>query len=250
MENKSVNILNILLPIFLLVGLMTIALINYPVIFDKSKGAIIIIFVALTLYIFIWKFIKPDNFSKNGGLLIGLLFIINISIEDFINWQSKTSILVSTLTMMFLVFISFSMISAIRTLRTRNILKGIKSSLISPFLGTVTALCFGFLICYLFSGRMVNILQSDRGFNDYNNPKSFTFFNAFDNASSHVIMAPVISIIMGALGGVTALIIIGIKKESKQLNNSSDKAVVNKMIIRSPILLFGSLMKRSKQLKA
>ena len=90
---------------------MTIALINYPVIFDKAKGTIFIVFVAIVIYILIWTFIRPDKFSKNGGLLIGFLFIVNISIEDFINWQAKASISVSTLTMMFIIFISFSIIS-------------------------------------------------------------------------------------------------------------------------------------------
>lgn len=112
MNNKSVNIFNILLPIFLLAGLMIAALINYPVIFDKSKWTVVTVFAAMIVYILLWTFIKSDTFSKKGGLLIGFLFIINISIEEFINWQTQTSALVSTLTMMFLIFISFSIISA------------------------------------------------------------------------------------------------------------------------------------------
>ena len=163
MENKSVNIFNILLPIFLLVALMTTALINYPIIFDKAKETVVIVFVAIAVYIVIWTFIKPDSFSKNGGLWIGFLFVVNISIEEFINWQTKTSTLVSTLTMMFLIFISFAIISALKTLQTQNILKGIKSSFISALLGTIIALCFGFLIDYLFSDRMVSVLKNYPG---------------------------------------------------------------------------------------
>jgi ABC-type sulfate transport system permease component len=100
---------------------------------------------------------------------------VNISIEDFINWQTKTSILASTLTMMFITFISFSIISAIKTSQTNNILKGIKSSFISALLGTLIALCFGFLINYLFPDKMVAILRNDPGFNEYTNPNAFTF---------------------------------------------------------------------------
>ena len=215
MQNKTVNIFNLLLPIFLLVSLMTIALINYPIIFDKAKETVVIVFAAIVVYIFIWAFIKPDNFSKNGGLLIGFLFVVNISMEEFINWQTHTSTLVSTLTMMFLIFISFSIISAFKTLQTQNILKGIKSSFISALLGTIIALCFGFLIDYVFSDRMVSVLKNYPGYNDYSNPKAFTFFNSFDNASNHVIIAPIVSLIMGALGGATALIILRVKKRKR-----------------------------------
>jgi hypothetical protein len=118
MENKKINILNILLPIILLIGLMIISLIDYPVILDKSKWTVITVFVAVIGYIFFWIYLKPDRYSRNGGLIIGLLFIINISIEEFINWHNKTGSLVSTLIMMFMIFIAFSIISAIKTFKT------------------------------------------------------------------------------------------------------------------------------------
>jgi hypothetical protein len=213
MQYRS-SILHILLPMFLLVILMTVALINYPVIFDKAKSTVIIVFIALITYPVLWQLLKTDNFSRNGGLLIGGLFIINITVEDFINWQTKTGRLGSTLTMMIAIFISFAVISAIKTFRTRNILMGLKSSFASALLGTLIALCFGFLICYLFQDKIIDILRGDRGYSDYSNPKAFTFFNAFDNASSHVIIAPIVSLLMGALGGVTALIILRFKKST------------------------------------
>ena len=213
MENKKVSILNILLPIFLLVGLMIMGLFNYPVIFDKSKWSVFTVFIAIIGYIVLWIYLKPDRFSKNGGLMIGLLFIVNISIEEFINWQTKTGSLVSTLVMMFMIFISFSIISAIKTLKIENIINGLKSSLISALLGTVIALCFGFLINFVFSERMIDTLKGYPGYNDFNNPKAFSFYNAFDNASSHVLIAPIISLIMGLLGGLIVLIILRLRKK-------------------------------------
>ena len=215
MEHKRVNILNILFPIILLIGLMTTSIINYPVILDKSKWTIITLFVAVIGYIGLWIYLKPDRFSKNGGLIIGFLFIINISIEEFINWHTKTGSLVSTLVMMGMIFISFSIISAIRTFQTENIVSGLKSSLTSALLGTVIALCFGFLINYVFSERMIFTLKGYPGYNDFSNPKAFTFYNAFDNASNHVIIAPIISIIMGLLGGLVTLIILRLRKVNR-----------------------------------
>jgi len=211
--NKDANIYTILIPAFFLTTLMTLSLINYPVIFDNSKSTVVTTYAGIIAYALIWIMIKPDNFSKNGGLFIGLLFIINISTEEFIDWPSKTYDLVVTLGMMFTLFVSFSIISAIKTYRTKNLFNGIKSSFISALLGTAIALCFGFLINYLFSDRMVYVLQNYPGYKEYNNPIAFTFFNAFDNASTHIIIAPVIAIIMGTLGDTILLIISKSKKE-------------------------------------
>ncbi len=217
MDNKRVNIFNIIIPIILLIGLMITSIINYPMILDKSKWTVITVFIAIIGYIIIWINLKPDRFSYTGGLIIGLLFIINISIEEFIDWHTKTGSLVSTLIMMFLIFISFSIISAIRTLKTENIVDGLKSSLISALLGTIIALCFGFLINYVFSERMIYTLKGYPGYNDFANSKAFTFYNAFDNASNHVIIAPIISIIMGLFGGLTSLIILRLRKRKTDM---------------------------------
>ncbi len=203
--------LNILLPALLLTCLATIALMNYPEIFGSGKIFVIGVFAGIPIYILIWTVIRPDQFSKNSGLWIGFLFIVNISIEEFINWPTKTSSTASTLIMMFLIFISFSLISALKTFRARNIAKGIKSSFISAILGTMIALCFGFLLDYLFSGRMVYVLKNYPGYNEFRNPVAFTFFNSFSNASSHLMVVPFVSLCMGVLGGFCALFILALK---------------------------------------
>jgi len=212
MGNTKVNILNIIVPVLLLIGTMLVSLIDYPSVFEKSKLTVITVFVAAIIYVIIWIYLKPDRFSRNGGLIIGLLFIINISIEEFISWQTKIGSVISTLTMMFLIFISFSIISVIKTTNTENIKFGIKSSFVSALLGTIIALCFGFLINDLFPDRMVFVLKGYPGYADFTNPRAFTFFNAFDNASNHLIIAPIISILMGSIGGWIALNIIRLKK--------------------------------------
>jgi len=219
MENKKVSILYLIIPICILLGIMIACIIDYPVIYEKSKWAVITVFVAVIVYILFWIYLKPGRFSSNGGLIIGLLFIINISIEEFIEWQSKTSSLVSTLTIMFAIFITFSIISATKTLKTGSISNGVKSSFVSAILGTIIALCFGFLISYVFSERMVLSLKGYRGYTDFNDPKAFTFYNAFDNASNHVIIVPVISLIMGFFGGLAAMAILRLRKRKQSLTS-------------------------------
>jgi len=211
MKNKRVNIFYIVAPIILLMATMIVSLIDYPSVFEKSKWTVITVFAAVIIYIILWIYLTPDRFSVNGGFIIGLLFIISISIEEFISWQSKTGSLVSTLTMMFLIFISFSIISAIKTIKTESFKSGLKSSFESALLGTIIALSFGFLINYLFPERMVLVLKGYPGYTVFSNPRAFTFFNAFDNASNHVIIAPIISIIMGSIGGWTALTILKLR---------------------------------------
>jgi hypothetical protein len=209
---KRVNILNIIVPVLILLVTMIVSLIEYPSVFEKSKLTVITVFVAVIIYVIVWIYLKPDKFSRNGGLTIGLLFIINISIEEFISWQSKTGSLVSTLIMMFLIFITFSFISAIKAINTGSIKPGLKSSFVSALLGTIIALCFGFLINYLFPHRMVFVLRGYPGYTDFANPRAFTFFNAFDNASNHVIIAPIISILMGSIGALIPLSILRLRK--------------------------------------
>jgi hypothetical protein len=213
MNDNNAVVFNIIWPELFLSALMMFALIKYPEILSHSIWICIITFAGIIIYTVIWVFIKPDKFSRNGGVFIGFLFMLNIYLEDFINWPDKTSALVSTLVMMFLIFISFSIISGIKTLKTRDIYKGIKSSFISSLLGTIIALCFGFLICYLFADRLAAILANDPGFNEFANPITFTFYNAFDNASNHILMVPIVSTIMGILGAVTILLILKLRKQ-------------------------------------
>lgn len=196
----------ILLPLVLLAALTTVALINYPIIFDRAKLTIILLFVGMVGYAMVWNFLRPDRFSRKGGLWIGFLLLVNISMEEFIDWPGKNGSLISTLVMMALIFGSFSLISAIRTWKTGELVQGIKSSFISAVLGTAIALSYGFLIHYLFSARMVSILKNYPGYDSFSDPKAFIFFNAFDNASNHILVAPVISVIMGVVGGGVAWI--------------------------------------------
>lgn len=218
MNDNKISVINLIIPISLLIILLVIALIKYPEILGYSILTSILTFVGIIIYVLLWIFLKPNRFSKNGGLFIGLLFIINIFLEDFINWPTKTSSLLSTLTMMFLIFISFSIISAITPAEKYNLYKGIKSSLISAFIGTIIALCFGFLICYLFPNRLMEILRNDSGFNDFSNSRAYIFYNAFDNASNHIIVVPIVSIIMGFIGATLKLLTLKLKEAKSKIN--------------------------------
>jgi hypothetical protein len=205
MYNRTNSIFYILIPALLLVALALPALINYPVVFNKGSQAVLMTFIGPLIYIMLWLWLRPGPLVRNWGLLVGLLFILNISIEDFIDWPTKRSALISTLVMMAVIFICFSIIGAVKTSKTKSFSEGVKASFTSALTGTLIAICFGFLICYLFEHRMINILKDDPGHENFSNPKWFIFFNAFDNASNHLVVVPVVSIIMGSIGGAIAL---------------------------------------------
>lgn len=218
MLKKRNNNLIILIPILFLIGEMIMSLVYYPIIFEKVKLFVIIILFALIAYALLWNYLNPDRYSKICGLIIGSLFIISISIEEFIIWKTQATTLISTLSFMFIIFVSFSVISGIRTIKSENITFSVKSSFSSSLLGTLIALCYGFLIDFIFSERMIFTLKGYPGYSDFSNPRAFTFFNSFDNASNHVIIAPIISIIMGLVGGWMALIFLNLNRK-KNLNN-------------------------------
>ena len=215
MHYQKVNNWNILLPMILVFILMIISLSLYPIIVTGLKWNLLLTIGVFFGYLLVWLKISPDRFSRNSGLLIGVLFMINISIEEFIVWTFKKGNLVSTFIMMAIIFVSFAIIGGVKTYQTRNIFNGLKSSLISALLGTLIAINFGFAIDYIFLNKITNGLQGYPGFNNFDSPKAFTFYNSFDNALSHLIIAPLISIIMGASGGLLALRILKLQKKVK-----------------------------------
>ncbi len=220
MNYKGASILNILIPSILLFILMIVALASHTLVLAQSILTIIVVFAALAVYILLWALMKPDLYSRNAGYIIGLLFILNISQKTFITTQMDTPNWVFTTIMMVIIFITFGVISWYKTKQTNSIFAGIKSSFVSALLGTVIALCFGFLINSLFSEKMLYILQDNSGFKNYKNPKAYIFFHAFDNAFTHVIMGPFFSLVFGSLGALTARLMYKMKQE-KNLDHPS-----------------------------
>lgn len=186
--------------------LTSIALIKYPAIFNGTVGIVI---AAVIIYVVLWTILKPDNFSRNGGLIIAALFILGTIGKDLVDWTSHEYVALAT---RYLIYIEFAIISFIQTTRTNNIYKGVKSSLASALLGIMITVCAGFLICYFFTDRMLYILAGHPKLHAYGTAEAFMFFNTFQNASNVMIIGPLISIIIGAVAGATAMIVRKMKK--------------------------------------
>src|SRR5262249_42857582 len=141
----------------------------------------------------IWLVIKPDNYSKMSGLIVGLLFVLNIALEQFIEWKAANSGLISTIIIMALIFLTFAGVSAIKTIKTGSIRGGILASFASSLPATIIALSFGFLIDFVFPQLMIISLKNYPGYEQFGNHLTFVFYNSFDNASNHIVVVPIVS---------------------------------------------------------
>jgi len=136
------------------------------------------------------------------GLIIGVIFAVDMSVEDFIDLGRQAS-LFSTLGFMLLIFLLFGLAGARGTQKTRHIPLGILGSLWSAMIGVLIALLFGFAVNFLFTQRLEHILSSDYVSSGMSDPQAFTFFHSLESASSHLMEAPLIAAVCGTIGALT-----------------------------------------------
>ena len=135
------------------------------------------------------------------GLLIGVVFIVDIIVEDFIDLGSQASTF-STLGFMFFIFLLFAGAGTYGTYKTGQFRLGLLASIWSAMLGVLIVVLVGFTLSFLFMQRMEYILASDYLQSGMSNRQAFTFFNALDSASTHLLEAPILATVFGSLGGL------------------------------------------------
>ncbi len=135
------------------------------------------------------------------GLFIGIIFIADLIVEDFINMSSQVDAF-STLGFMFLIFLLFGGAGAYGTYKTGQVRLGVLASIWSAMLGVLIVILVGFALCFLFMQRLEYILASDYAHSGMGSPQAFTFFSALDNASTHLLEAPILAAIFGSIGGL------------------------------------------------
>ena len=84
---------------------------------------------------------------------------------------------------------------------------GIFASVWSAMIGVLIALLFGFAINFLFAPRLEQNLQASAEYarSGSHDLATFTFWNTLENASSHLLEAPVIAVVLGSLGSLIGL---------------------------------------------
>ena len=158
-----------------------------------------------------------SNALKSGtvfGLLVGLTFIVTISVENFVDMDRQVST-ISTLGFMLFIFLIFAYAGWHGTNESSQLSLGIFTSVWSSMIGVVIALLFGFTINFLFTQRLEQNLQASAEYlrSGSHDLETFTFWNTLDSASSHLLEAPIIAVVLGTLG---SLIRLGFNKLQKK----------------------------------
>jgi hypothetical protein len=150
------------------------------------------------------------------GLLVGLTFIVTISVENFVDMNRQVST-ISTLGFMFLIFLIFAYAGWHGTNESSQLSLGIFTSVWSAMIGVVIALLFGFAINFLFTQRLEQNLQASAEFlrSGSRDLETFTFWNTLDSAFSHLLEAPIIAVVLGILGSLSRLGISQLQKKFK-----------------------------------
>jgi hypothetical protein len=189
---------------------------RYPHIVSEA-GILSLLTPAFMLLIYgavaIWVTHQPTQVRssalKSGtlfGLLIGTIFIINISVENFADIGQQT-ITISTLGVMLLIFLVFAYAGWYGTKESSQLPLGILTSIWSGMIGVLIALLFGFLINFLFTQRLEQNLHASAEYlrSGSHDLETFTFWNTLDSASSHLLEVPIIAMVLGTLGSLVSL---------------------------------------------
>ena len=191
-------------------------MLRYPLIVSEA-GVLSLLTPAFILLLYgvaaIWVTHQPNQARsgalKSGtvfGLVVGITFIITISVENFAGMSGQVST-ISTLGFMLLIFLIFAVAGWHSTQQSSQLSLGILASVWSSMIGVVIALLFGFTINFLFTQRLEQNLQASAEYlrSGSHDLETFTFWNTLDSASSHLLEAPIIAVVLGTLGSLISL---------------------------------------------
>jgi hypothetical protein len=152
------------------------------------------------------------------GLLVGITFIVTISVENFFD-IGQLVITISTLGFMFFIFLVFAYAGWHGTKESSLLSLGILTSVWSAMIGVVIALLFGFIVNFLFTQRLEQNLQASAEYlqSGSHDLETFTFWNTLDSATSHLLEAPIIAVVLGTLGSLSN---IGFSQLHKRFSDS------------------------------
>jgi hypothetical protein len=135
------------------------------------------------------------------GLAAGVLFVATIAVESLTALSGRVMTPL-TIGLMILIFGVFSAAGWWGTRPVGKIHHGILASVWSALVSVLVALLFGFFVDLVFSQRLEHNLQSSAEYlrSGIQDLGTFAFYNTLDSASTHLLEAPQIAIVFGALG--------------------------------------------------
>ena len=215
----------------IIIGLLIgYGILRYPHIISEA-GISTLLTPAFMLLVYgvvtVWITHQPTEASsyalKSGtwfGLAIGVIFIVTISMENFVD-LSQQIVTISTFCFMLAIFLVFAYAGWHSTKKSNRLSLGILASVWSAMIGVIIAILFGIIINLLFTQRLEQNLQASAEYlrSGSHDLETFTFWNTLDSASSHLLEVPIIAIVLGILGSLMNLGASQLQSKFAVINN-------------------------------
>ncbi len=148
----------------------------------------------------IWQ--VPLQLGTIVGLCSGALWVVNISLESLVDLGRPASTVLAG-ALILSAFFCWGVAGFWCTLRTGSVLLGILAAIWCAMVSILIAVTFGFLLPYAFLPRLAQNMTADPDFlrSGWHDTLAFAIANTFDSGFSHLLAAPLIGAVFGALGG-------------------------------------------------
>ncbi len=199
-----------LIGIVVVLGLMLYGILSYPASIQGAGLANLLLLVAgLLAYVgaVVWSG-RQTKASVQTALALGARFgailaagsWLNMALEHFVPLDATGS-MVRGVGMWALMFVTFGAASSAAYQRSGSLGLAVLSSVWSALIGTVATLLFGFALGALFMPYMQQILAGAYAHSGMSDPRAFVIRNTLDSASSHLLVAPLLAVVFGIVGG-------------------------------------------------
>jgi hypothetical protein len=135
------------------------------------------------------------------GLITGIMWIANLSLEVFTDLSGLASIL-STAPFLLGAFVLWGVASALVAWRTGSVGSGVLAAIWSGMTCVLVTITFGFSLTYTSLPRLEQILATDPDFirSHWTDQRAFAIANSFDSGFSHLLGALLIGTLVGTIG--------------------------------------------------
>ncbi len=193
-------------------GLIAVRVLLYPPLLAQSDSTVyiaeptvlLLIYAALTLAL-TWQ-ADPNRQTalRVGtvvGLIAGLLWIVNLTIETFVDLSGPASIL-GTAPFLLGGFALWGVAGFLTARATGVLVPGITGAVWAAMMTVLLTVTFGFLLGIIALPRLEQFMGSNPDFlrSGWHDISAFAIANQFDSGFSHLLGAPIISLIVGTIG--------------------------------------------------
>ena len=195
-----------------ILALILFGVLRYPAVLREGGAAGIVVPVAvLAVYgLVAWRIGRFSEGEapialrqgRDVGLLLGVVMAAHLTIENFVDLAAPWNAVLS-LGLFPVLFFAFGYAGFRGAARTGQWRWGVAASVWSAMLCMVLICVYGFAVNYLFMPRMEHILQNSPEFtrSGMHDLKAFTVANCLESCASHLIIAPLLAVIFGGVGG-------------------------------------------------